>query len=167
MTAKERSFTGTQWREIGINHHQNEKGLIYYKHNHLSIPSYLKQGGSLDKIVWFKEEYGYKLEEAMSEETDNVGSIYIVINPAWSEWVKVGKHRSGPRKVESEYNRGSPFRDYECVITIPFNNYKKAEDSIHKMLENKFERNRGIRNKCEWFKCSVEEALQVIESYEE
>lgn len=152
-------WDGYQWRKpSGINHHQNEEGRVFYKLKWRSIPGYIKEAGSLDKIIWFNNQVNYKLHDAYKE-----GYIYVVSNPSWPEWVKVGKAKSSKTTFLAGYNRCSPFRDFECHAMVITKNYSQVEPKAHKALEKLYERNKG-RVSCEWFKCTPEQAIEVIET---
>ena len=45
-------YDGYTWREVGVNHHMNNRGLIYFKREYRTIDGYLKQGGNLKKIKY-------------------------------------------------------------------------------------------------------------------
>ena len=162
----DRIWTGAQWRSLGKNHHQNADGLVYYKYIYRTVQGYLNQGGSLDKIIWYNEQEGF-MEHAESKINRSLlGNIYIISNPAWPGWVKIGKTNGSAATILNGYQRCSPLRDFVCHHFVPFTEYARAENEIHSALVNAgIKRNRGEKNDCEWFKCSVETALEIIERY--
>jgi hypothetical protein len=81
------------------------------------------------------------------------GFVYVISNPAWSSWVKVGHSRDPERRLSS-YNTGCPERDYTLDGYIYFEKRLDAEQKIHQALKED-----GFLNKGEWFKCSPSYAL--------
>lgn len=98
-------------------------------------------------------------EEAWSHaEIDKVenGDVYIISNPAWPGWYKVGKAVSAYDRLNG-YQTSSPFRDYKVEYYQHFNNHHDAETSVHNMLAAK-----GIEFRKEWFKTDLETIKNVI-----
>ena len=83
------------------------------------------------------------------------GSVYIMGNPVWPEWVKVGMAVDAEDRLNS-YQTSCPFRDYVLYYSYNTEDRRKAESKAHYKLAQQFER----RN--EWFKCSPEEAIEVL-----
>ena len=83
------------------------------------------------------------------------GSVYIMGNPAWPEWVKVGMAIDSEDRL-SNYQTSCPQRDYVLYYSYDTEDRRKAESKAHYKLAQQFER----RN--EWFKCSPEEAIEVL-----
>ncbi len=82
--------------------------------------------------------------------------MYIITNPAWEGWVKVGmavdaKDRAG------NYQTSSPYRDYELAHIVDTQDRRATETETHARLGDLFEQ----RN--EWFKCSVEMAKRIMD----
>lgn len=90
--------------------------------------------------------------------TSTRGEVYIITNPAFEGWVKVGMAVDAQDRVKG-YQTSSPFRDFDLVSFVQFDNRREAESAIHKSLSEKYEQ----RN--EWFKCSVEDARAAIAAY--
>ena len=83
------------------------------------------------------------------------GSVYIMGNPAWPEWVKVGMAIDSEDRL-SNYQTSCPQRDYVLYYSYDTEDRRKAESAAHYKLGQQFER------KNEWFKCSPEEAIEVL-----
>lgn len=83
------------------------------------------------------------------------GQVYIAVNPAWPEWVKVGMAVDAEDRLNS-YQTSCPFRDYVLYYSYNAEDRRKAESKAHYKLAQQFER----RN--EWFNCSPEEAIEVL-----
>jgi len=83
------------------------------------------------------------------------GQVYIITNPAWEGWVKVGMAVDAEDRLNS-YQTSCPFRDYMLYYSYETKDRRKAESEAHSKLDEKFER----RN--EWFRCTPEEAIEVL-----
>lgn len=84
------------------------------------------------------------------------GYIYVISNPAWPEWVKVGMAIDARDRCSS-YQTSSPFRDYEIQYSVYCTDRRKLEGKAHKSIEViASERNN------EWFKIPVEDAVDCI-----
>ena len=94
-------------------------------------------------------------ESLTNYKTNPEGDVYIITNPAWPEWIKVGKAVEARDRLNS-YQTSSPYRDYEIYATFNVKNRSEAEMKSHKLLSRKFERYN------EWFRCKPDEAVEVI-----
>ena len=88
------------------------------------------------------------------------GEVYIITNPAWGGWVKVGMAVDAEDRLKS-YQTSSPFRDYVLYYSYPTDDRRKSEAEAHRMLEQKYER----RN--EWFFCTAKQAKDVLNEHKE
>lgn len=87
---------------------------------------------------------------------------YVVVNPAWPEWVKIGfTSKSEMKDRISTYQTGSPFRDYEVYHTVFFEDAKSAEQEIHKILK---QMNAVQSTGKEWYKMPKTIAANIIDS---
>jgi hypothetical protein len=84
------------------------------------------------------------------------GYVYIMVNPAWEGWVKVGM-AVFPEDRCAAFQTSSPHRDYKICYTKHFKNKKNSERLAHKKLKKISTKHKG-----EWFKVSVKEAKQII-----
>jgi hypothetical protein len=82
--------------------------------------------------------------------------VYIIVNTAWPEWVKVGKAVSSEDRLNG-YQTSSPFRDYKVVATMSVDNRHSKEKEMHKIFEHFAEERRG-----EWFKISKLTAIKLF-----
>jgi len=88
-------------------------------------------------------------------ETSVEGQVYIITNPNFAGWVKVGMAIDSEDRLNG-YQTSSPFRDYFLHSFWTVSDRRQAEATAHAELEKTFER-RG-----EWFKCTPEQAKEVI-----
>lgn len=152
-----RRFDGTRWRKVGINHHFNDKGQVYYKRKYRSVEGYLQQGGKIDKIigaVHLSAEQIQSISEALYG-LHSEGYVYAIRNKAWPGWVKIGKAVDANHRLNS-YQTSSPMRDYELIHAVYFDDRNQAERDAHTAAERKGER------QGEWFKITEEQALDVL-----
>ena len=84
------------------------------------------------------------------------GYVYVISNPAWPEWVKVGMAIDANDRCSS-YQTSSPLRDYILHCAISSEDRRKDETRAHKLLDGISSDRRG-----EWFKVSVEKATDCI-----
>ena len=88
-------------------------------------------------------------------ESSTEGQVYVITNPNFCSWVKVGM------AVEAEdrlnwYQTSSPFRDYMLNYSWDVNDRRAAESEAHSELQKLYER------RSEWFKCTPEQAQEVV-----
>jgi len=95
-------------------------------------------------------------EEAKGLFQTKSGQVYIISNPAFPGWVKVGRAYDASDRLRS-YQTSSPFRDYELHWFLPTEDSSLSEHKAHSILGAKFDR-RG-----EWFKITPELAEAVLE----
>jgi hypothetical protein len=84
------------------------------------------------------------------------GHVYIISNPAWPEWVKVGMAIDAADRC-SNYQTSSPFRDYVVEYSFASTNRREDESVAHQKLAAISQDRRG-----EWFKLPVSEAIGCI-----
>ena len=99
------------------------------------------------------------LDDAWSHnkiESIDQGEVYIIINTAWPDWVKVGKAVSSSDRLNG-YQTSSPFRDYEVVATLATDNRHTKEREMHKIFEHFSEERKG-----EWFKIDKLTAIKLF-----
>ncbi len=76
------------------------------------------------------------------------GFVYVINNPAWPDWVKVGMTTDAARRGR-DYQTGSPFRDYNMVAFEKVVDRRKVEAALLEDLEA-YGRREG-----EWFQLPV------------
>jgi len=85
------------------------------------------------------------------------GQVYIIANPAWEGWVKVGMAVDSEDRLKN-YQTSSPERDYELFDYEEFDDRRVAESMVHDYLRKRF------KHKNEWFECSAESAMKAIDA---
>ena len=84
------------------------------------------------------------------------GYVYVISNPAWKGWYKVGMAVDSQDRCGS-YQTSSPHRDYRLEYSKYFLNRKVSEEIAHDVIsEISLDRNG------EWFKVSVNKIRKII-----
>jgi len=91
----------------------------------------------------------------------DAGEVYVVHNPAWPDWYKVGKAVSSEDRLNN-YQTSSPFRDYVVQYSVEFDNRHQAESAIHRLLEK---HKQCTDRNSEWFKTNLDTIKEVIDDY--
>ena len=86
------------------------------------------------------------------------GHIYILSNPAWKGWYKVGMAVEATDRLPT-FQTGSPFRDYKLEYYKHFKDRRSAEKEVHNLLIASH-----VVRKGEWFKSPVEQLKNKIQS---
>jgi hypothetical protein len=157
IRADGKRYDGHTWREMGTNHHMNDEGLVFYKNEHRTVEGYLKQGGTMDKIVFknTKVKDISALVKALYDK-EEFGDVYAIWNPSFPEWIKVGKAIDAYDRCNG-YQTSSPFRDYTVVARLPCENRHEKEKEMHKIFEHFSEQRNG-----EWFKIEKLKAIKLF-----
>ena len=82
------------------------------------------------------------------------GFIYIISNPAWPDYFKVGHTTRIVEKRLNDYNCGCPFRDYKIEFEIHVEDKYMVEKLVHKRFDSNYE----------WCKAELSEIITFIES---
>ena len=67
------------------------------------------------------------------------GQVYIITNPSFPEWVKVGMAVNAEDHLRG-YQTSSPFRDYELFYSWSVNDRRTVETEAHSILKEWFSR---------------------------
>jgi hypothetical protein len=95
-------------------------------------------------------------EALEGKDSDPAGDVYIITNPAFVGWVKVGMAVDAQDRHRS-YQTSDPHRDYRLDYMWPVSDRREAEKGAHEILEAHYKR------KNEWFACGPEQARILIE----
>jgi len=90
------------------------------------------------------------------------GQVYVITNPAWEGWVKVGMAVDASDRANG-YQTSAPFRDYQLLYTYDVDDRRAAEAAAHTRLAKECDRIN------EWFRLpsaiANELILEVIHEY--
>ena len=89
-------------------------------------------------------------------ETAKEGQVYIIVNPAFPSWCKIGMAVDAEDRLK-QYQTSSPYRDYKLIATYNTSDRRKAEKFAHDLLAKSHER-RG-----EWFCIQHPVAASILE----
>ncbi len=109
-------------------------------------------------ICWDCDRKRNAKKRLKAKEQNPYGYIYIVFNPAWTEWYGVGKCDHDHRRRLSIYNVSSPFRDFRFLHLRKCDNPKILEERVHKKL-----RKRTSISDHEWFMLDFKTVVDIIE----
>jgi len=93
-------------------------------------------------------------------EKSTEGEVYIITNPAWKGWVKVGMAIDSKDRCKG-YQTSSPLRDYKLKFKKYFNDRRSAEAKAHILCSKKASDRKG-----EWFELDIKTAKDIINNME-
>jgi hypothetical protein len=85
------------------------------------------------------------------------GDVYIVQNPAWPSWYKVGKAADAEDRLR-HFQTSSPLRDYKLMYSKHFEDRHAGEVAVHEEL-----RKVAFDYRKEWFYTEYEVVTGIIE----
>ena len=85
------------------------------------------------------------------------GYVYVIRNPAWPDWVKVGMALDYKDRCKG-YQTSSPFRDYEIVHAVATNDKRALEVLAHTLIEQF-----SIDRRGEWFMIDALDAAALLQ----
>jgi len=89
------------------------------------------------------------------------GHVYVITNPAWEGWVKIGMAVDAVDRCNS-YNTSSPHRDYKLVYAIKTNNRYKTEKKAHLLAASKTQHPWNKHDNGEWFRLTEKDAVNIL-----
>ena len=89
------------------------------------------------------------------------GYVYAIRNPAWPDWIKIGKAVDAEDRLRS-YHTGSPMRDYKLVHAVFFDDRNEAERKAHLLAAAKTTHPWNKNDNGEWFRLTEEQAMEVL-----
>ena len=95
-------------------------------------------------------------EGQREQSKDRRGSVYVISNPAFPGYVKVGRAMDVEDRLSS-YQTADPLRRYKLEGYVNFADRYAAEKEAHRLLLPYWAGG-------EWFLVNTEEALRVIQS---
>ena len=116
-----------------------------------------------NKHTLHKPGYYKALDDAWSHvEIDNKstrGHVYIIGNPAFEGWYKVGKAVDAVDRLNN-YQTCSPMRDYVLHYYCKFNDRHNAEVEVHSRLRQSLSYD---EYQAEWFNATIDGIISIIE----
>ncbi len=143
-------YTGSKdGRRTLAAHARKNKNRMYLGGTYIKKSSPLHQPGNYVTYTDLAFKNLYK-DKAVLE-----GSIYLISNPAWAGWFKVGRALSVTDRLRI-FQTSSPHRDYKVEYFVDVADAKASEVTIHNALGMKFTK------KNEWFKLELPAAITII-----
>ena len=150
--------------EIAMNYKRG-KGK-YYKDNPEAVwkrdqtkmfvnGKYISKSHPLHKPGRYKTFTDAAFDSLSKYELSREGQVYIITNPNFPEWVKVGMAVDSEDRLNG-YQTSSPFRDYALFTCWDVADRRSAESDAHELLGKTYDR------KGEWFNCTPEQAQEAI-----
>ena len=138
----------------------------YYKDNPESVwkrdqtkmfvnGKYIPKSHPLHKPGRYKNFEAAAFSSLAKYESSVEGQVYVVVNPNFPKWVKVGMAIDAEDRLNN-YQTSSPFRDYVLNYKWNVSDRRAAESESHTELHKLYER------RSEWFKCTPEQAQEVV-----
>ena len=119
---------------------------------------YIKQSHPWYKPGRYKTFNDVAFQNLADKNASKSGYIYIIKNPAWDKWIKIGRAIDFNDRLKA-FQTYSPFRDYKVFHYFEVDDYLKAENEAHKLLKDKF------KSKQEWYQVDVDTAVKLIEGH--
>tara|TARA_R110000765_G_scaffold288085_1_gene384434 strand:- start:193 stop:762 length:570 start_codon:yes stop_codon:yes gene_type:complete len=91
-------------------------------------------------------------------EDSTEGYVYIISNPAWESWHKVGMAVDAWDRCAS-FQTSSPLRDFKLEYCRHFKDRRSAESEVHGLL-----RLLHIPSRGEWFQCPIDQLKKHIQT---
>ena len=136
--------------------HNKKNNVLTNKMRMIVDGKYVSRKHPLWKAGNYKSFNDAAFSSLVNYESSTEGEVYIIVNNAWPEWVKIGMAIDSEDRLKG-YQTGSPMRDYKLVYSVYTKDRRKTEAQAHRSAEVIAER-RG-----EWFKMSVGEAKECIQ----
>ena len=86
------------------------------------------------------------------------GFVYILINKAWPEWVKIGCTTNIENRLRG-LNACSPYRDFKIFAFFQASDQYESELFVHEYLDEL-----NVERKREWFKIDSKIAKALVEN---
>ena len=119
---------------------------------------YIEETHPLHKPGRYKTFNDAAFEGTYKIDSIKEGYVYVITNPAWPGWVKIGMAIDADDRCNG-YQTSSPFRDYVLEHMIVTKNRRKTEAEAHKAASKLSTSSNG-----EWFELGVEEAKKVLDN---
>jgi len=160
-------LTDANWRQCWKKVGRKECKACGKKADSKSNPTRLRVGGkNISKKSALYQMLGPgnfpDLTVAMFDSTVNnnskEGYVYIIINKAWPDWVKIGMATDVKERLK-QFQTASPHRDYEVAYSVYSVDRAVSESEAHaeaKLL--------GYKCNKEWFNMTVAEAKNILDN---
>lgn len=148
-----------QWWYVGTNDGGRRSVVAHNKKNTSRMfvnGKYVPKSHPLYKAGRYRTFEDAAFSSLQNYEKSSEGSVYIITNPAWPEWIKVGMAVDASDRCNG-YQTSSPHRDYEVIHSFQTEDRRKAEREAHDLIEQ-----HAVERKGEWFKIQPEKAIHLF-----
>lgn len=117
---------------------------------------YIPQSHPLYKPGTYKSFEDAAFSSLRNYRHTKAGYVYVISNPAWKGWVKVGMAIDAEDRCKS-YQTSSPFRDYNLLYSVYVTDRRVIEKKAHRRIAKVAEDRQN-----EWFLIDPLEAIDCI-----
>ncbi len=163
-TNKNCVYEDGEWWYVGKTTMGRQTVLSHNAKNHKRMfvdGKYIPQSHPLWKSGRYKSFNDAAFSSLKNYSKSTVGCVYVIQNPAWPEWVKVGKAVDAQDRLNS-YQTSDPFRSYILHHHIEVTNRHTVELQVHQELEIA-----SALRKNEWFKITAHNAATILNKTKE
>jgi len=142
-------YSPSGYRQRVSTHAAKNKNRMYVNGKYIPASHPLHKAGRFKALddAWSHTEIN---------ERSVAGEVYLIVNPAWPAWVKVGKASIVTDRLNN-YQTSSPMRDYALLASIPVDNMHEQERRFLQLFSSK-----GYERRGEWFKIDKEKAVELL-----
>ena len=119
---------------------------------------YVSNSHPLHKPGCYKGFTDAAFSSLQNYETAKQGQVYVLVNPAFPGWCKVGMAVDAEDRLK-HYQTSSPYRDYEVIKAYDTDDRREAEKAAHELLAKSPER------KGEWFYIQHPVATGILDGH--
>ena len=141
--------------------HNKKNNVVTNKQRMTVNGKYVSRKHPLWKVGNYKSFNDAAFSSLVNYESSTEGMVYIITNPAWPEWVKIGMAIDAEDRLNG-YQTSSPHRDYVLEHYVASNDRRKSEREAHTRALPLASDSKG-----EWFKLSVEQAITILDNLDE
>tara|TARA_B100002052_G_scaffold217974_1_gene199947 strand:+ start:507 stop:1274 length:768 start_codon:yes stop_codon:yes gene_type:complete len=117
-----------------------------------------------NSVSWEKNPKDYPqpfgADEKLSKSYDKKGYVYVLENPAWNNWFKVGCSINIEQREDS-YQTYSPFRDSKMIYWKESEKCYSSEQKVHQELRKSID----FSSKNEWHSGKLGEIKKIISKH--
>ena len=134
----EKTYTKTKGKYYKDNPEKvRQRSLIHNKKQMYVNGKYVRRDHPLHKPGRYKTFEDAAFSSLAKYELSKEGQVYIITNPNFQDWVKVGMAVDSEDRLNG-YQTSSPFRDYELYKSWAVSDRRSAESEAHTYLEKTF-----------------------------
>jgi len=154
-------FQDGEWWYVGCSdgHRRRLESQLRKNKNRMYVGGkYISKSHPLHKKGHYRDFNSVAFSSMEGYEASTEGYVYVISNPAWQGWYKVGMAVDAWDRCTA-FQTSSPFRDYKVEYCKHFKDRRSAEKETHNALLALH-----IPRKGEWFKATVDQLKNQIQS---